>query len=137
MPRLKGTGKGESERINIRLDPETARFYRAKANEHGVSISEYLRQTRIQGGIAENVHEIEQRLLRVIEAGGRQERVASRALLPDGVLLSIFTAESILSEIAEAQDVQRLYKAQDHAKAKLNRLKAMGYGAASGEDEYK
>ena len=128
MPRLKGTGKGESERINIRLDPETARFYRAK---------EYLRQTLIQGVIAENVHEIEQRLLRVIEAGGHQERVASRTLLPDGVLLSIFTAESILSEIAEAQDVQRLYKAQDHAKAKLNRLKAMGYGAASGEDEYK
>lgn len=136
MPRKKGSGKGETERFNIRLDPEVASFYRTKANEHGISLSEFLRQTLVQGVIAENVHEIEARLQHLISQTSLSERSAGRMAIPDELLLSVFTTESILSEIAESQDVQRLYKAQNAARAKLNRLRAMADEGASGEGEY-
>lgn len=130
MPRAKGTGKGATERFNIRLDEDTARFYRTKANEHGISISEYLRQTLVQGVIAENVHEIEQRLRRLIDefrAGGHG---GGPAVIPDELLLSMFTSEAMLAAIVEARDVQKLYEAQDKAKAKLSRMKGGTNGKA-------
>lgn len=130
MPRAKGTGKGTTERFNIRLDEDTARFYRTKANEHGISISEYLRQTLVQGVIAENVHEIEQRLRRVIDEIGAGAQGASQLVIPDEMLLSVFTSESMLTAIIEARDVQQLYEAQNTAKAKLARLKGGGHGKA-------
>ena len=136
MPRPKGSGKGETERFNIRLDPEAARYYRNKANEHGISISEYLRQTLVQGVIAENVNEIEARLGQLIAENTHRQPLAGRMAIPDELLLSVFTTESILSESAEAQDVQRLYRAHDIAKAKLNRLKTATDGSTSGQKEY-
>jgi len=33
MPRPRGFGKGETGRANIRLDPNTLDFYKARANE--------------------------------------------------------------------------------------------------------
>lgn len=62
MPRPRGFGKGETARANVRLDPDTLAFYKARANESGVSLSEYLRQTLTQGVITENVTAIEARL---------------------------------------------------------------------------
>lgn len=123
MPRLKGTGKGPSERFNIRLDEDTARFYRTKANEHGISISEYLRQTLVQGVIAENVQDIENRLRNVLEEIRSGSQAAGRADIPDEMLLSVFSSEFMLAAIVEARDVQALYTAQDKAKAKLKKMK--------------
>lgn len=123
MPRQPGTGKGETERFNIRLDKDTARFYRTKANEHGVSMSDYLRNTLVQGVIAENVHEIEDRLralIAQIKAGGSG---SADATMSDEVLLAIFTSEAMLTAIVEARDTQALYDAQDKAKARLKRLR--------------
>lgn len=123
MPRRKGTGKGPSDRINIRLDKEVSDFYRAKANEHGVSVSNYLRDLLQQGVIAENVHEIEQRLKRLIAEINAGGGAGGDAAIPDDVLLSIFTSEALLAAIVEARDTQQLYDAQDKAKARLKRLK--------------
>lgn len=123
MPRLKGTGKGQTERFNIRLDESAAHFYRTKANEHGVSISEYLRQTLVQGVIAENVHEIEQRLRRLIDSAH-----ATSTSLPDEVLLSILMSEYMLTAIVQSRDTQQLYEAQDKAKAKLAQIKEKIHG---------
>lgn len=123
MPRAKGTGKGPTDRFNIRLDENTARFYRTKANEHGISVSEFLRQTLVQGVIAENVQDIEHRLRRLLDevvAGGQ---IGGKAEIPDELLLSVFTSENMLAAIVEAKDVQQLYEAQNKAKAKLKRLK--------------
>lgn len=105
MPRAKGTGKGTTERFNIRLDEDTAGFYRTKENEHGISISEFLRQTLVQGVIAENVQDIEHRLRRPLDeirAGGQG---GGKAEIPDELWLSVFTAEYILVAIVEARDV--------------------------------
>lgn len=123
MPRLKGTGKGPTERFNIRLDEETAAFYRTKANEHGVSLSEFLRQTLVQGVIAENVQDIEERLRQLLSEIRADKKSAGGADIPDDLLLSVFTSENMLASIVEARDIQKLYEAQDKAKAKLKRLK--------------
>lgn len=123
MPRAKGTGKGPTERFNIRLDGDTASFYRTKANEHGISISEYLRQTLVQGVIAENVQDIEQRLRRLLDEIRTGGQGGGKVDIPEELLLSVFTAEHMLAAIVEAKDVQQLYDAQDKAKAKLKRMK--------------
>ncbi|MCW5323693.1 hypothetical protein D5039_21870 [Verminephrobacter aporrectodeae subsp. tuberculatae] len=123
MPRAKGTGKGPTERFNIRLDEDTAGFYRTKANEHGISISEFLRQTLVQGVIAENVRDIEQRLRRLLEEIRIGGPGGWKVEIPDDLLLSVFTAENMLTSIVEVRDVQTLYDAQDKAKEKLKRLK--------------
>ncbi len=123
MPRLKGTGKGPSARINIRLDEDVLAFYKRKANEHGVSTSEYLGRLLVQGVIAENVQEIEARLRGVMMEMQHVDGARSNMQLPDEVLLSVFAAENMLAAIVEAKDVQELYKAQDKAKAKLKKLK--------------
>ena len=123
MPRQKGTGKGSTERINIRLDEETAAFYRTKANEHGVSISEFLRQTLVQGIIAESIQEIEQRLKRAVEEINTKSQNQSKSTLPDKILLSILSSEALLSAIVQSKDIQQLYAAQDSAKQKLSLIK--------------
>ncbi len=123
MPRTKGTGKGETERFNIRLDEDTARFYRTKANEHGVSISEYFRQTLVQGVISENVQDIEYRMRRLIDEIRTYSQTDCNVDIPDELLLSVFTSEYMLAAIVESKDIQKLYEAQDKAKDMLKRVK--------------
>ena len=108
MPKTTLTKK-TAGRFNIRLDDETADFYRKKAQAHRVSLSEYLRQTLVQGVIAENVASIEKRL----------SQIATRSSIPNELLLSILTSEALLSAIVEAKDVSQLYAAQDRAKRRL------------------
>ena len=62
MPRPKGIGKGPTQQFSVRLDKETAAFYRKQANVHGMNIAEFFRYLLVQGVIAENVREIETRL---------------------------------------------------------------------------
>ncbi len=119
MPRLRGTGKGVADRFTVRLDAEIAAYYRTKSNENGISISEYLRQTLVQGVIAENVQEIERRLQQLIsKINGNSNSPAS---IPDNIALSILTSEEMLRAIIEQRDIQQLYAAQDRAKARLKR----------------
>ena len=123
MPKSHSSSKGPTRPITIRLEHDVEQFYRRKANEHGVSMAEYLRQTLVQGVIAENVFEIEQRLRRLIaeiHAGGQ---TGDRTGISDELLLSAFTSEHLLTAIVEARDIQKLYEAQDAAKARLAELK--------------
>ena len=109
--------------IRIGFSVDHAGFYRTKANEHGISISEYFRQTLVQGVIAENVQDIEQRLRRLLDEIRTGGQGGCKVDIPDELLLSVFTAEHMLAAIVEAKDVQQLYEAQDKAKAKLKRMK--------------
>ncbi len=120
MPRVRGSGKGETARYNIRLDDDTAQFYKSKANQQGVSLSEYLRRTLVQGIIADNVLEIEQRLR---SAAAVPAAAPSGQKLPDEVVQSIFNCEALLTAIVQARDIQETYRAQDRAKLKLQKLK--------------
>ena len=123
MPRVKRMGKGSTKPITLRLDEDTENFYKRKANESGISLSTFLRQTLVQGVIAENVQDIEQRMRRLLDevrAGGQGGGTVE---IPDQLWLSVFTAEYLLAAIVEARDVQQLYEAQNKAKAKLMRLK--------------
>ncbi|MEY4429557.1 MAG: hypothetical protein RLZZ182_2246 [Pseudomonadota bacterium] len=125
MPRPRGFGKGETARANVRLDPDTLAFYKARANEHGVSLSEYLRQTLTQGVITENVTAIEARMRAVgeemLDKLGQAQGVRSMPILLQRALLE---THAMLSKVVEAQDIQALYDAQKIAEARLAKLHA-------------
>lgn len=122
MSLLKRTPKETTERFNIRLDQDTAAFLRKKAGESRRTLSEYLRQTLIQGVISSNVEEMELRLQQTVDS--IHAHLASQNGLPEEVILSIFTCEALLTAIVEARDIQELYTAQNKAKTRLNKLKA-------------
>ncbi|MBO0501469.1 hypothetical protein J1C51_22115 [Chromobacterium haemolyticum] len=114
--------------VTMRLDKETALYYRRRANERGVSLSDFLRNMIVQGMIAETALDVEQRMRALIaemqiSAGG-----GGSAKLPENALLSIYTSEQLLTKIVEARNVQDLYEAQDKAKARLKREKGEANG---------
>jgi len=127
MPRPRGFGKGETARANVRLDPDTLAFYKARANESGVSLSEYLRQTLTQGVITENVTVIEARLRKagdeMLDKLGQAQGSRTMPILLQRALLE---THAMLSKVVEAQDIQALYDAQKIAEARLAKLHAAG-----------
>lgn len=121
MARPKGSGKGLSKPVSIRLPAEEEAFYRSQANKHGMSLSAFLTRTLLMGVVAENVQDVEQRLKAVVASISDTRPASSAAALPEDVLLSIYTSEYLLTAIVEARDVQQLYAAQDKARARLKR----------------
>lgn len=124
MAKPKTSVSDDVQIVTMRLDKDTALYYRRRAKERGVSLSDFLRNLIVQGMIAENALDIEQRMRVMIGEMQLQGGSGGRADLPDSVLLSLFTSEALLTAIVEARNVQDLYAAQDRAKAKLQRLKA-------------
>jgi hypothetical protein len=123
MPRARGFGKGEAARTNIRLDPDTLAFYKKRANENGVSLSEYLRQLLTQGVITETVANIEARLNQVgSEIAAKVSHAQTAHSMPILLQRALLETHAMLVKIIEAQDIQALYDAQEIAKAKLARL---------------
>ncbi|WP_186072308.1 plasmid mobilization protein [Burkholderia gladioli] len=127
MPRLKTPGKGASKPISFKLDPESERFYRRKAQESGLSLSDYIRKQLAQGVITENVSLIEQRLKGLIDllagqasAAGAQEN--ARPMLPAELVRAMFFSREVLKAIAAKQNQQIFYDAQDAAEAETKRL---------------
>lgn len=123
MPRPRGFGKGETGRANIRLDPNTLDFYKARANEHGVSLSEYLRQLLTQGVTTETVSSIEARLSQAgDEIAAKVSHAQAAHSMPILLQRALLETHAMLTKIVEAQDIQALYDSQEIAKAKLARL---------------
>ena len=123
MPRPRGFGKGETGRANIRLDPNTLDFYKARANEHGVSLAEYLRQLLTQGVTTETVSSIEARLSQAgDEIAAKVSHTQALRSMPILLQRALLETHAMLTKIVEAQDIQALYDAQEIAKAKLARL---------------
>ena len=124
MAKQKTSVAADVQIVTMRLDKDTALYYRRRAQERGMSLSDFLRNMIVQGMIAENALDIEQRMRAMIGEMQIQTSGDGQACLPDSVLLSLFTSEALLTAIVEARNVQDLYAAQDRAKAKLQRLKA-------------
>jgi plasmid stability protein len=123
MPRPRGFGKGETARANVRLDPDTLAFYKTRANEYGVSLSEYLRQLLTQGVTTETVASIEARLNQAgDEIATKVSRAQAAHSMPILLQRALLETHAMLTKIVEAQDIQALYDAQEIAKAKLARL---------------
>jgi hypothetical protein len=106
----KAQGKGETERFNIRLDRDTGAFYRRKANQAGVSTSEFMRRTLHEGVIAENIQDAEERMQALIATIPAHINAAG-AGLSDDLVLSILTTEALLTAIVKAQSIQAFYDA--------------------------
>lgn len=120
MPRARGFGKGETARANVRLDPDTLAFYKKRANENGVSLSEYLRQLLTQGVTTETVASIEARLHQAgDEIAAKVSHVQAAQGMPILLQRALLETHAMLQKIVEDQDVQALYDSQEIAKAKL------------------
>jgi len=125
MPRPRGSGKGETARINIRLDPETEAFYKRKANESGVSLSQFLRDTLVQGIVCESVAEIDARLQQRIDAAvAAADKIIQQRSLHVMLERALLESHAMLVKIVEAQDVQVVYRAQEIARDRLQKMRA-------------
>ncbi|MGN4069689.1 plasmid mobilization protein [Burkholderia gladioli] len=127
MPRLKTPGKGASKPISFKLDPESERFYRRKAQESGLSLSDYIRKQLAQGVITENVSLIEQRLRGLIDLLAGQASAAGAqgnagTMLPAEIVRATFFSREVLKAIAAKQNQQIFYDAQDVAEAETRKL---------------
>ncbi|WP_186159543.1 plasmid mobilization protein [Burkholderia gladioli] len=127
MPRLKTPGKGASKPISFKLDPESERFYRRKAQESGLSLSDYIRKQLAQGVITENVSLIEQRLKGLIDLLAGQASAAggpgnSRTMLPAEIVRATFFSQEVLKAIASNHNKQTYYAAQEAAEEETKKL---------------
>ena len=119
MPRPKGTGKGATEVVTIRMEMEVAAFYRGKANEAGLSLAEFIRQTLMAGITAESLTAIESRLGEILEKSTRLAESVVDAKFPREAWKTLFTTEALLTKIVESRNPSDLYEAQEMAKKRL------------------
>jgi len=124
MAKLTRFGKGESGRITLRFDPTQLAFYGKRAQASGLSTSAFLRECIVQGLIAENVSEIEERLTAFMQKILSTLEQGSGGGFSEAALLSIFTSEEMLAEIVHTRSPQHLYEAQDKAKRRLQKLRS-------------
>ena len=124
MPRPKGAGKGASEVIGLRLEKEVVAFYRAKANEAGLSLSQFLKQTLMAGLAADSFQRIEERLEGIV-TGINGAVFQSKSTLPEEAWKSMFLTEALVTRIVESRNPQDLYDAQLAANKKVQALKGL------------
>ncbi len=119
MARMRGTGKGPSDRITLRFDPEELAYFGKRAQLAGLSTSAFIPQMVVQGCIAENVQEFEERLKLSQSEFAEMLKTAGPAALDENLKKSIYTSEYLLAAIVEARDPQELYAAQDRAQKRV------------------
>ena len=121
MPRPKGAGKGATEVIGLRLEKEVVAYYRTKANEAGLSLSQFLKQTLMAGLAAESFEKIEERLQAIASSTNVAEK--GKSALPEEAWKSMFLTEALVTRIVESRNPQDLYDAQLAANKKVLSLK--------------
>ena len=124
MPRPKGTGKGATEVVGIRLEKEVAAFYRTKANEAGLSLSHFIKETLMAGLAADSFQRIEARLEQSVAKINNTVAAPSALSLPEDAWKSLFLTEAMLTVIVESRNPQDLYDAQSAANKRIQALKA-------------
>ena len=123
MSKISKGEQGASKVVTFRLDDDTALYYGKRAKETGVSLSTFIKNMIMQGMIADNALEIEQRIGALIAAIPKSLQPSSVGGMSDNALLSLYTTQYLLTAIVQARDPQELYAAQDKAAAKLKRDK--------------
>lgn len=122
MPRARNIGKGESVVIALRLEKEVAAFYRNKANEGGLNLSQFLKQTLMVGITADSLQRIEERL-EGIASTIKEPTSPTGVTLPEEAWKSLFLTEALVTRIVESRNPQDLYEAQAAANRKVLSLK--------------
>jgi len=119
MPRAKMSNKGESEVVALRMEKDVAAFFRTKANEGGLSLSQFLKQTLMAGIMADSLQQIEKRFEEMASTV-KEPASAHSAALPVEVWRSLFLTEALVSRIVESRNPQDFYEAQAAANLKVN-----------------
>lgn len=123
MPKIRFDKADTVERVTLRLDKDTALYYRKRAKEKGTTLSEFLRQAVMQGMIAESALDIEFRMKMMLDEINHYKENSVNLTIPENIVMSMYTCESILSKIVEQRNIQELYDAQDSAKERIKREK--------------
>lgn len=100
-------------------------YYRRRAKESGVTISDFINRLLVQGVIAENVISVEERmraLIAEIQVSAARTGSPGEQMNPD-VVLSVLTSELLLTKIVESRNPQDLYDAQKAAKMRMEKFK--------------
>ncbi|MDJ1167691.1 hypothetical protein QHI69_37875 (plasmid) [Burkholderia gladioli pv. gladioli] len=124
MPPQKGSGRGISERFNIRLDAATAAAYRELAHAAGLPLSEFLRQTLTRGLVQQNVERVEARLDALNARLPAAPAPAIDDALLDELAVGVFFCRDVLRQIVSDRNIQTAYEADDRARAQVKRLRA-------------
>jgi len=109
----------KTPRITVRLDTETTLYYRKRAKENGVTLSEFLRRLIVNGMLSDTAIQSEKNMYAMLREMREISEVNPQATLPDSLLLSIFFCEHILAEIMGGKSIQSVYDAQNKAKERL------------------
>jgi hypothetical protein len=133
MPKLRTGASLLGQPITIRLPADEEAFYRQQAARHRMPLSGFLAKMLVQGVIAENLLDVEERIGRLV-ASIPAELPTRSAVVSDDLALSLFTCEALLTAIVQAQDYRTLYAAQDAAKAHLKKRQA-GWPGRTGAQE--
>ncbi|QKM57673.1 hypothetical protein [Burkholderia glumae] len=126
MPRSSLARKGGSKFVGFKLDEVSDRFYRRKAQEAGLTLSDYIRKLLMQGVVNDNIQSLEQR----IQALTAHLHANPVAAAPPGdtvsanteVVTAIFLCREILSATMHDRDPQSLYKAQERARVNAEKV---------------
>lgn len=108
------------ERLTVNVDKELAKYYRKIANNKGVSISGFIRESMMQGVIADNAYDFEKRMEAVLSNMRNMLGSKDFFVISKSGMKSIYVCENILAKIISAQNIQALYEAQDQAKKRIS-----------------
>lgn len=139
MPSRKRTNLIETGRVNFRENPDVVAFYKKKAQAHGLTLSDYIRQLAQQGEISgsvqnavESIHAATANLEKIAksltvptQAATSRSAAGDAALpLPRDILLSILACEELLGEVIGQSDTGAMARAKDRANRTLIAMEA-------------
>ncbi len=112
----------KSKRVTIRFDEEEREFYANEAQSKRQNISEYIRHLIVLGELYVNAKEIREDFkYTAAEIQKNWENI--QAVIPDEVVLSLFTVEELLKKVVAGKNIQTYYEAQNNAQSRLERVK--------------
>jgi hypothetical protein len=115
MPQVKGSGKGATNIVSVRLDPKTHDYFKKTAQRNGTSLAEFLRLTLVRGVTMDSIKTIESSMW---DPQG-EHRDLGHSRLNERELLALFTSCEILCEIARQRDPEALKGALERARIQV------------------
>lgn len=129
MPARKSRGSIDPGHVNFREAPDTVAFYRKRAGERRLSLSDYIRTLTARGAMTEAIDEflgnLETALAQASAAtgktvdAGRSSGQPSDGSLPHELLRAIFACEFMLRETLGNNDLSLRDRSQEYAQQQI------------------
>jgi predicted DNA-binding protein len=120
MPKLVSSEKVLGPKVTIRLTYEENEFHRLMARRSGKTLTQYLKELIVEGGLAVKVAEIEDRLSalvnRIADSGGRSASPG----LSEEALFSLYSMHETIRNTVTERDPKEWEAASKSARAKVD-----------------